>query len=202
MHAENQPEAVELILYACPVGPLADHIQRYFAAARHRFSWNPAHDYMPHCSITGFFHDLPPAIPGYVEAIDTVLKEYPPADDHPVIEVRGMLVEKDFHGLVLQSDWLSLFTTTFVTRAPTTTRSDALRIKDWLHLSLAYHFPAGEGPSLSCLARQTVPIDAPVCWQMRLYQRHRDKSWTLHGHWSLDAIKESCHVAYPTGAES
>ena len=202
MNTGHQPETVELIVYACPMGPLADHVQVYFSVAKHNFTWNPAHDYMPHCSITGFFHDFPDAIPGYIETIDAILKDFPPAAGRPVIAVQGMLLKKDFHGLVLHSDWLSQFTAAFVERAPAATRLDALRFKKWLHLSLAYQIRAEDEQSLFRLARHTVPIDAPVCWQLRLYQRHRDKSWTLHGHWPLDTLKESCHVPYSACAKS
>jgi ubiquitin-associated SH3 domain-containing protein len=138
----------ELILYACPKGELADQIHRYFIDAKQQFSWNPAHDYMPHCSLTGFFHDTQDSIPLYVSAIENALAEKRSALTEPAIAVIDLLFRKDFHGLTLSSDWISGFMACFAAGAPTNSRIDRLRLKYWLHLSLAYRFPESEYDNL------------------------------------------------------
>jgi ubiquitin-associated SH3 domain-containing protein len=193
MNSEHPPTSVELIVYARPQGLLADQLQRYFSQAKRTFSWNPAHDYMPHCSVTGFFHDFPNAIPKYVKSIDEAVEQIPPGDFKPVIGIQRMMLNHDFHGLILESDWLPQFAEAFVARAPNGSRLDTLRIKHWLHLSFAYQFPIDENQALSDLARQTVTLTAPVQWELCFYQRHPDKSWSLHGQWTLDTCKEPAY---------
>ena len=180
----------ELILYACPSGELAGQIARYFAAAKEGFSWNPAHNYMPHCSLTGFFHDAPPAISEYVAVMKGLLAGREACTRMPVLRVKEMVLRKDFHGLSLSSDWLLRLVADFAAAAPAATRTDALRLKHWLHLSLAYRFPEAEHESLAELARRTVNAQAPVTWTLYLYQRHRDHRWSQHGQWPLDRIEE------------
>lgn len=180
----------ELILYACPRGELADQLEHYFDDARQQFSWNPAHDYMPHCSLTGFFHDSPDSIPRYVAAITNALAVKRPTIPFPALAVSDLLFRPDFHGLTLSSEWMPGFTASFAASAPADTRTDRLRLKHWLHLSLAYRFPASEHEPLRDLARRTVTAEAPVHWDLNFYQRHPDKSWTCHGQWSLDCFRE------------
>ncbi|SRR5258706_15812318 len=62
------------------------------------------------------------------------------------------------------------------------TRRDALRPKDWLHLSLAYGFPPERHGPLARLARELVDISAPVQWESCFYERHED------GAWQMDAV--------------
>ncbi|MEO0802793.1 MAG: hypothetical protein AAFY57_11025 [Cyanobacteria bacterium J06642_2] len=59
---DNNEEAVtdlrELILYACPVGSLVEQLDCYFQKSLQLCGHNTAHLYMPHCTLTGFFHDV------------------------------------------------------------------------------------------------------------------------------------------------
>jgi ubiquitin-associated SH3 domain-containing protein len=184
---------VELILYVCPSGPLADQIERYFDVAKRAFSWNPANGYMPHCTLTGFFHDTEGAIPAYLSAIDRAVNYSRLTMPAPVLKVTGFFFREDFHGLTLSSDWLLGFAAEFAVIAPFATRKDKLRLKHWLHLSLAYQFPESEHQQRMELARRMVIPESPVSWHLRFYQRHPDHRWTCHAQWPLmhweDSVK-------------
>ncbi len=175
----------ELILYACPLGPLAEQIKRYFDTAKTRFSWNPANDYMPHCSLTGFFHDYKDAITSYIYAMDMVMYHNRKTMPSPAMTVSEFQFREDFHGLILSSDWLLQLTADFAVIAPASTRKDDLRLKRWLHLSLAYQFPEAEHHRRTALAQKLVTPEAPVSWNLCFYQRHPDNRWTCHGQWPL-----------------
>ena len=174
----------ELIVYAVPTGPLAEQIAAYFAVSHELWPLNPAHAYMPHCSLTGFFHDAAATIPLYIQALDTVLIGARPTRPTPVIRVTGMLLHKDFHGLALESDWLKQLIVSFVQNAPST-RQEPLRRKDWLHLSFAYAFPAERAAPLVQAARTLVDPAAAVGWELRLYERLPDATWRCHADWPL-----------------
>ena len=180
----------ELILYACPSGPLAAQLDRYFEAAKAAFSWNPANDYMPHCTLTGFFRDAEAAIPAYIAAIESAVQRNKPTLPSPVMRVTGFLFQEDFHGLTLSSNWLLRVTSEFAAAAPCVSRTDPLRLKHWLHLSLAYQFPKTEHRPRTALAHSKVATDASVRWRLCLYQRFPDRTWTRHGLWPLDPLKE------------
>jgi ubiquitin-associated SH3 domain-containing protein len=64
----------ELIVYACPVGELNEKIEAYFRKTRDVCGANSAHNYMPHCSLTGFFQDSETAISSDVEILNRLLK--------------------------------------------------------------------------------------------------------------------------------
>ena len=73
----------------------------------------------------------------------------------------------------------------FARTAHSPTRRDTLRLKDWLHLSLAYAFAPEQHATLADLARALVDPWAPVSWELRFYERHEDRSWICHARWSL-----------------
>jgi ubiquitin-associated SH3 domain-containing protein len=176
----------ELILYACPNGPLAQQLDAYFAAALSNCGPNAAHDYMAHCTLTGFFHDLPETISWYAEHLATALDHQRATRPTPPIQITGTLFNSEFHGLLLDSPWVKQLSADFATRAAASpTRHDPLRLKDWLHLSLAYGFAPEQHECLAALARQMVDPFAQTDWELRLYQRHPDLSWTLHAAWAL-----------------
>lgn len=184
---------VELILYACPSGPLARQIDQYFKTVKKTtaFSWNPANDYMPHCTLTGFFHDTLDTIPAYVATIDAVMRRNRPTMPTPVMGVNGFLFREDFHGLTLSSDWLLHITADFASAAPSASREDKLRLKSWLHLSFAYQFAETEHLERMTLARQIVNISAPAAWHLCFYQRLSSNRWVCHAQWPLDSLEDS-----------
>lgn len=177
-----------LIVYACPTGELAEQLDRYFQESFARWGANAAHRYMPHCTLTGFFRDDETAIPLYVQALDRALNQTKPCPD-PVITIQRLTFRSDWHGLELQSNWLKEFITTFATLAGSPTRQDALRLKDWLHLSLAYEFSPDQSEPLIQLAQTFINLQAAVQWELRFYQRHADQQWTCHRSWLLEPIR-------------
>lgn len=183
------------IVYACPVGELADQLDRYFQQSLAVCGANAAHRYMPHCTLTGFFHDEEMAIPLYVQALDRALRQALPCPT-PVITIQQLTFRSDWHGLELQSDWLKSLMANFATLAVSPTRQDALRLKDWLHLSLAYEFQTEQSDGLMRLAQDAITLQAAVRWELRFYQRHADQRWTCHQSWPFDPLPA---IAIPNG---
>lgn len=173
----------ELILYACPTGDLEAQLNVYLAESQRRWGVNKAHQYSPHCSLTGFFHDQPQAIASYLHAIDSALLHTPPPANP--IQITGMLFRDDWHGLTLESPWLMALTKAFAESASSTTRTDALRLKTWPHVSLAYGFEPSHGEGLKQLAVDCVNPGAAVVWNIRFYERSPANHWTCHGTWQL-----------------
>lgn len=177
--------AEQFIIYACPTGELATQLDTYFAQSAALCGRNAAHNYMPHCTLTGFFQDEEGAAEGYVEAIAQALTTQVAVDPQPEIAVQGITCRPDWHGLELASDWLPPFMAQVAQRALSPTRQEPLRIKSWLHLSLAYEFPVEQSPTLQELAETHVNLQASVDWEIRFYQRHPGNHWTCHHTWPL-----------------
>ncbi|NJM96688.1 MAG: hypothetical protein HC800_05375 [Phormidesmis sp. RL_2_1] len=109
----------QLILYSCPVGPLATQIATYFEKSQRRYGKNAAHAYMPHCTLTGFFADEEAAIAQYLMTLDTVLSEFRQPLQAPLLQaplqaplqraeadlsviIQQLAFKEDWHGLVLK----------------------------------------------------------------------------------------------------
>ena len=60
---------------------------------------------------------------------------------------------------------------------------EKLRLKDWLHLSLAYDFNPEYNNGLKQLALDTINIKANVNWELRFYQKNPDWSWQCIKSW-------------------
>lgn len=177
--------ARKYIVYACPLGKLAQQLEGYYAASRAACGPNAAHQYMAHCTLTGFFHDEPASLPAYLGALEAALGRARASRPDPVLQITGLLLSETFHGLLIESPWLQRLAADFTDGAPSATRRDRLRLKDRLHLSLAYEFPREQHPSLATLARDLVEIAAPVSWELRFYERHADGGWSCHARWPL-----------------
>lgn len=175
----------QLIIYACPSGELADQLDQYFAQSLKLCGRNAAHHYMPHCSLTGFFQDELTSIELYQQAIDQALKNQFSIAAKPVIQIQDMSFHDDWHGLELRSDWLRQLMAQVTEFAVSPTRLEPLRLKSWLHLSLAYEFQPEHTETLIYLAQTYVNPQASVVWEVRFYQRHADHQWTCHQTWSL-----------------
>lgn len=176
---------IELIVYACPTGALADQLAAYFDRARAQCGPNTAHRYMPHVTLTGFFHDVAAAVPFYAEQLASALAQHQPAPMLP-LGVLNMEINQEFHGLLIESAWAKQVMATFAELAHASpTRSDALRVKDWLHLSLAYGFPVAQHAALAMLAQELVDPHAQAGWELRLYERRPGDVWVLHAGWGL-----------------
>ncbi|HLK57209.1 MAG TPA: hypothetical protein VKU00_11620 [Chthonomonadaceae bacterium] len=173
----------KFILYACPTGELALQLDRYFEESRRLYGENAAHGYMPHISLTGFFCDLPAAIPTYLRILERLMASNPPPND--AITLSRLRLDPDFHGFEVESAWCHALVADWIADAPADTRQEAIRPKDWLHLSLAYRFPPAQHAALKTLAEATVHQDAAVGWELRFYERPSDLSWTCHWRHSI-----------------
>ncbi|BCX03794.1 MAG: hypothetical protein KatS3mg053_1732 [Candidatus Roseilinea sp.] len=169
--------SLELIVYACPTGPLADQLDAYYARVRAEHGPNAAHRYPPHITLVGFFRDAPTALPIYVNAAAEALRAAPRP---PSITITGAMFEPSFHGLLIESPWLKDLARAFAWLAQSAGRREALRLKDWLHLSLAYEFPPEQHVALATLGRAMVDVAAPVRWELRLYERSGADEWRCH----------------------
>lgn len=154
----------ELILYATPSGPLADACSRYFAAVEPTV----AQTYPPHVTLTGFFHrhDARRATAAAI-ALDPVPVE--------AVEIKRLVCSDEWVGLEVGSPWLETAAAGFAERVQPGAGEDEIRLKDWLHLSLAYGIDdlARHG------ARAEVEIDvtADVAWEVALWERSEDNGW-------------------------
>lgn len=176
-HVEKTNLEAELILYACPRGPLAAQIEAYFTQSQVQVGPNRAHGYMPHCTLTGFFHDQHSAIPLYVQATQQALNRHPDG----AVTIDALYLKQSWHGLALTSPWLEAVAASFAAQAANvSTRLDDIRLKTGLHLSLAYGFETGQHKALAQLAETLIDITQPVTWHIQFYERHRPGSWTCH----------------------
>ncbi|MGK7925350.1 MAG: hypothetical protein AB4290_08900 [Spirulina sp.] len=168
------------IVYACPVGELNQQIELYLQKSQESCGKNRAHWYMPHCTLTGFFKDELSAVPMYLAALQQAYHQT--KQDNISLEVclKTLIFHPDWHGLEIEASGLQTLTKTFIKLANSPTRSQAIRPKEWLHLSFAYQFEWEHRETLIQLAEEIDPF-APVTWELRFYQRHEDWSWTCHG---------------------
>lgn len=164
----------ELILYATPVGPLADALTEAFERIS-EVSPTTAQTYPPHCTLTGFFHRDPSAtarIAGEVARSANATTTGP-------VEVTALHRGADWIGLELQSSWLLDVTAHFVRTHRLDPGDDELRPKDWLHLSIAYGV---DDLAAADRALGDIDLSLSVFWEVGLWQRHPGGSWTTIPH--------------------
>ena len=161
----------ELILYATPVGQLADACREYFAFVEP----TTAQDYPPHITLTGFFCRSDPSI-----AIDAARRVIADAGPVPAdaVHVTRLACSDGWVGLEITSPWLEQLTRAFADLVPAGPDEDTIRCKDWLHLSLAY----GRPDLAVHAAEATRRIDpaAPVQWDVALWERDDRGVWARH----------------------
>ncbi len=179
MDSNNSPQ---FIIYACPVGELNTQIETYFTKSRELCGVNSAHKYMPHCTLTGFFTEDINAIPSYLQDLDVA---YNSAKDRYSLDVAiaKLHLAKDWHGLELQSEGLKQLIRNFA--HSNSTRQEKLRLKDWLHLSLAYGFNPEHSEQLQNLATEIISLQAEVNWELRFYQKNPDWTWQCLKFWNI-----------------
>lgn len=175
----------KFILYACPVGPLANQIDAYFERSQQRCGPNAAHAYMPHCTLTGFFEDETGAAQKYVESITKSLADFRMHTPQLPIKIQQLSFQENWHGLVLKAETLKTWVEQFAAIAHSPTRATPLRLKDWLHLSLAYDFSPQHATELEEIAKALIDLTAAVQWELRFYQRAEGNRWKVHGRWAL-----------------
>ncbi len=180
------------IVYACPVGEFSRQVESYFHRTRTECGTNAAHNYMPHCSLTGFFNDEMASVAGYLQALHRVWCDAIATCPQPAIEISKMTFRRDWHGVELYSDWVKELIADFIDKIDPHQKGEVLRSKDWLHLSLAYDFEPQQHEYLAEIAQEIIEPKAPLEWELRFYQRHfrhnGDKCeiyWTCHQCWHL-----------------
>jgi ubiquitin-associated SH3 domain-containing protein len=165
----------ELILYACPVGPLAEAIEAYWATVLATIGANSAHEYMPHVTLIGFFHGDAASVERHVATL-TGLRA--PANElRGDVRVTGALFGPSHHLLTVEAPKCRALADAF------RERTTGVRVKDQLHISLAYGFQPTDGPALERLGTELVDPLLPAAWELRFYERRPDRTWQLHGCW-------------------
>ena len=178
-----EPKVSKFIVYACPTGELNTQLERFFQRSYIACGKNTAHEYMPHCTLTGFFNDDPNSIPYYLQALDRVYRD---AKGFSLkIEIIQLVFNSDWHGLELQAQGVKQLTRRFRQLETSPTRKEDIRLKDWLHLSLAYGFESASKAKLEALARETIDLTAEVGWELRFYQK-LDSDWNCLQSWTLE----------------
>ena len=179
--------STELIVYACPTGELAARLQEYFEASARICGANAAHEFPPHCTLTGFFRDQHSAVGLYVAALRNALEQSASSDGRVSMRIASLQLMESFHFILLSSVGVKPLVRRFVASASSPSRARPLRTKEWLHLSLAYGFPSAHRGPLRTLARERLGSIAsvPGSWEVCLYERTRDGSWIRHAAWPL-----------------
>lgn len=162
----------ELILYAWPTGPLADAAARYFEVATERLGPTTAQTYPVHCTLTGFFRRHGARGDEVVAQLNSVLAAHGTPDD-VVVERLGR--HDGWVGLELTSPGLLALIDLVVDADVPTADEDALRPKDWLHVSLAYGVD-DVGP-YAALAEEMVDPTAAAGWEVGFWERLPDGAW-------------------------
>ena len=172
----------QFIIYACPMGELNTQLETYFRLSREQCGENNAHNYMPHCTLTGFFADELSSVGYYLQALD---RAYHEAGDRSFeIKIRQLVFNPGWHGLELQAEGIKDLIKDFVRLETSPTRQENIRLKDWLHLSLAYGFKPQNRAKLEILAQETINLEADVAWELRFYQRV-EGNWNCLKTWIL-----------------
>lgn len=175
----------QFIVYACPNGELNEQIEEYFKQAIELCGANKAHQYMPHCTLTGFFTDAISSVSFYLEALDRAYNEAKNNNTSLNVEITKLSFNKNWHGLELKANGITQLITNFARLENSPTRQEPLRLKDWLHLSLAYGFKPQDEEQLKHLAIKLVDIQANVNWELRFYQKNPDWTWKCWQSWLI-----------------
>ena len=174
----------QFIVYACPVGELNDRLESYFAKSLELYGENAAHKYMPHCTLTGFFTEEPDSIPLYLEALNAAYIAARESNISLDIAIAKLSFGKNWHGLELQADGLKELVSNFAVQLDST-RQRKIRLKNWLHLSLAYGFEPEYREQLQNLAIEAIDLQAKLDWELRFYQEEPDWTWQCLKSWHL-----------------
>ncbi|MEM8832134.1 MAG: hypothetical protein AAGE96_22695 [Cyanobacteria bacterium P01_G01_bin.19] len=175
----------KFIVYACPTGQFNSLLEDYFRQSLKLYGENTAHKYMPHCTLTGFFTADIDSIPIYIQALDLAYTEAKNENLPLDITVKQLTFNENWHGLELQGENLKQLIVDFSGVEKAIAYREKLRLKDWLHLSLAYNFAPQHNKKLEHLARDTIDIEVKNDWELRFYQKNPDWSWNCLKSWQL-----------------
>ena len=177
----------QFIVYACPTGELNAQLETYFQRSYEECGKNKAHNYMPHCTLTGFFTDELDSMSYYAEALEQAYQSAKKNQVSLAVEIIQPLYKSQWHGLELQAPGIKQLVKNFAQWEKSPTRQSEIRLKDWLHLSFAYGFSPESHPRLEQLARETINLEAEANWELRFYQR-ADTLWYCLNSWTLSTF--------------
>lgn len=167
----------ELIVYATPTGPLADAVDHFVETVNDRLGPTTAQTYPPHCTLTGFFRRTDAVATSTIAEMGQAIAQAGPVPPGEV-EVVALRTTKDWVGLELRSPWLIELTAALAASNRPGPEDDALRLKDWLHLSLAYG--VDDLDAHGALATDLIDPALVADWEVAVWERHGDGSWTRH----------------------
>jgi hypothetical protein len=175
MHADlsDSPSHARLILYATPRGVVADVAARYFDPVSEPSTI--AQRYPPHCSLTGYFSVEPEHVEPFVAATASGERE-------GVVTTSVRLeVRERWIGLGVEpADELQRIARRFAREtAGLPGRLDDLRLKSWMHLSLAYGHDPRRHDELALVAQDLFDGPLSVDWRVALHER-RGAGWIVH----------------------
>ncbi|GAB4542877.1 MAG: hypothetical protein Tsb0014_36000 [Pleurocapsa sp.] len=176
----------QFIVYACPVGELNEQLEAYLQKSLNLCGKNTAHNYMPHCTLTGFFSDRSNSVPIYLQALDQAYFEAKNNNLFLDIKIKQLTFNENWHGLEVQANGLKQLIANFAELEKSPSREEELRLKDWLHLSLAYDFNLEHEEQLKQLATENIDIKTNVNWELRFYQKNPDWTWKCWQSWELN----------------
>jgi hypothetical protein len=167
----------EVILYAMPTGALGRACDELYAAAT-RLGPTTAQAFPPHCTLTGFFRRPPGEVPRLVDELTRAtgaVSGVAAAD----VDVSPLRCCREWVGYELRSEALTDLARRFVAVHRADEGDDAVRLKDGLHLSLAYGGVADLAPYAEVAAG--LPPPEPCAWEVALWERGPDGTWLRHG---------------------
>lgn len=171
----------ELIVYATPTGALAKQCDTYFDHLTGRGWLTTAQTYPPHVTLTGFFWRSTSTRLAVVESIDAVIRDSGPIESADVA-VKTIAHHDGWVGLEIESKRLTDLVAQIVAADVRTADEDAIRPKDWFHLSLAYGELMGGADlgDLANLAKVLIDPKAEAGWEIAVWQR-QPNGQTVHG---------------------
>jgi ubiquitin-associated SH3 domain-containing protein len=179
-------ETEKFIVYACPTGELYQQIETYYQISQTTCGENSAHQYMPHCSLTGFFEASTDDISVFIEALNQTYQQRQKQKISLSLQVLGMMFKSEWQGLELEGKAVKHLIHDFIQKIEESNLTVNIRPKDWLHLSLAYGFQPQHYLILKQLAQEYVNPQTSTEWELRFYQRHYNGEWTCHSTWVLE----------------
>lgn len=178
-------ETEKFIVYACPTGELCQQIETYYQISQTTCGLNSAHQYMPHCSLTGFFEASSRDIPLFIDTLNQAYQQQQDKNKSLSLEVLGIIFKPEWQGLELEGKAVKNLIHDFIQKIDKSNLTVKIRPKDWLHLSLAYGFQPQHHLTLKQLAQEYVNPQTPTAWELRFYQYYGNGKWTCHSTGSL-----------------
>lgn len=175
--AEGRPDERELILYATPGDELGTACELFFQELASSGRATTAQHYPPHVTLTGFFRRPPSSVERVAAEVSASIAATPAS----AVVVRSLLGRDDWIGLEIESEWFLGVAQAFASRHVVQPGDDPIRLKTWLHLSLAYGDQPQGHKTEDYLehAKAAINPDAPATWSIGLWERI-GREWIEH----------------------